>query len=166
MGTIAVMDNVLTPVRRLLWLVLVGAIGGAAWAWWRERTTPAASGPPEWPPLETSPRSARSTSSAATVDDTSGAPVVTPVADLAPTTTDQADVSDAPGDAVESSDDRLVWVVPEADGSCPVSHPIKANDNSGIFHVPGGRFYDRTKAERCYVSPEAATDDGYRRAKS
>ena len=52
------------------------------------------------------------------------------------------------------------------DGSCPLTHPIKANDNSGIFHVPGGRFYDRTKAERCYTTPEGATADGYRAAKS
>lgn len=57
------------------------------------------------------------------------------------------------------------WVEP-VDGTCPLSHPVKANDNSGIFHVPGGRFYDRTKAERCYATPDAATSDGYRAAKS
>ena len=59
----------------------------------------------------------------------------------------------------------LEWVAP-VEGACPVSHPVKANDNSGIFHVPGGRFYERTKPERCYASPEAATADGYRAAKS
>lgn len=58
------------------------------------------------------------------------------------------------------------WVEPNADGSCPSTHPIKANDNSGIFHVPGGRFYDRTKAERCYATAEAAAADGYRAAKA
>lgn len=57
------------------------------------------------------------------------------------------------------------WVEP-VDGGCPLSHPVKANANSGIFHVPGGRFYERTKPERCYRSPEAAADDGFRPAKS
>ena len=36
-------------------------------------------------------------------------------------------------------------------------HPIKANDNSGIFHVPGGQFYDRTE-------PSAATRPPRRRS--
>ncbi|MEM1332385.1 MAG: nuclease, partial [Actinomycetota bacterium] len=58
------------------------------------------------------------------------------------------------------------WVEPDDDGACPISHPIKANDNSGIFHVPGGRFYERTKAERCYADETGAEADGYRRAKS
>jgi hypothetical protein len=58
------------------------------------------------------------------------------------------------------------WVEPLDDGSCPATHPIKANDPSHIFHVPGGRFYERTDAVRCYSSPEAATSDGYRPAKA
>jgi len=57
------------------------------------------------------------------------------------------------------------WV-PANDGTCPLTHPVKANDSSKIFHVPGGRFYDRTRPERCYATPEAATADGYRAAKS
>ena len=63
-------------------------------------------------------------------------------------------------------DEQVLVLAPEDDGSCPVTHPIKANDNSGIFHVPGGRFYDRTKAERCYASADGAIADGYRQAKS
>jgi hypothetical protein len=58
------------------------------------------------------------------------------------------------------------WVEPLEGGGCPTSHPIKANDHSGIFHVPGGRFYDRTVAVRCYVDPESANADGYRPAKA
>jgi hypothetical protein len=58
------------------------------------------------------------------------------------------------------------WLPPKADGSCHDSHLIKANDNSGIFHVPGGRFYDRTKAERCYATAADAVADGYRPAKA
>lgn len=58
-----------------------------------------------------------------------------------------------------------VWRQP-VDGSCPEGFPIKANDNSGIYHVPGGRFYERTVPERCYPTPESAEADGYRRAKA
>lgn len=57
------------------------------------------------------------------------------------------------------------WVEP-VDGACPEGYPIKANDNSRIFHVPGGRFYDRTLAERCYASADDAVADGYRPAKA
>lgn len=57
------------------------------------------------------------------------------------------------------------WVAP-VDGSCPDGYPIKANDNSRIYHVPGGRFYDRTVPERCYAAAEDAEADGYRRAKA
>lgn len=57
------------------------------------------------------------------------------------------------------------WVAP-VDGQCPQGYPIKANDNSMIFHVPGGRFYDRTVPERCYADADAATADGYRAAKA
>jgi hypothetical protein len=57
------------------------------------------------------------------------------------------------------------WVSP-VDGKCPEGYPLKANDNSGIFHVPGGRFYARTVAERCYANAEDAIADGYRPAKA
>ena len=56
------------------------------------------------------------------------------------------------------------WVGP-VDGVCPVSHPIKGNDSSKIFHVPGGSSYDRTVPERCYARAEDAESDGYRQAK-
>jgi hypothetical protein len=57
------------------------------------------------------------------------------------------------------------WVLP-ANGECPSGYPIKANDSSRIFHVPGGRSYDRTVPERCYATAEDATADGYRAAKA
>ena len=56
--------------------------------------------------------------------------------------------------------------MPPVDGKCPDGYPMKANDNSGIFHVPGGRFYDRTVAERCYANADDAIADGYRPAKA
>ena len=45
-------------------------------------------------------------------------------------------------------------------------HTIKVGAKSEVYHVPGGRFYDRTVAERCYASADDAEADGYRRAKS
>lgn len=57
------------------------------------------------------------------------------------------------------------WVTP-ANGVCPDGYPIKANDSSHIFHVPGGRFYERTAADRCYASADDAVADGYRAAKA
>jgi hypothetical protein len=57
-------------------------------------------------------------------------------------------------------------VSPNDDGTAPATHPIKANEKSGIYHVPGGRFYGRTKPERCYATPSDAEADGYRQAKS
>lgn len=70
----------------------------------------------------------------------------------------------APSDTIEVAV-RPSWVLP-VDGECPPGYPVKANDNSGIFHVPGGRFYERTKPERCYVDAESAAADGYRAAKA
>ncbi len=57
------------------------------------------------------------------------------------------------------------WVA-SVDGECPAGYPVKANDNSHIYHVTGGRFYDRTVAERCYATAATAERDGYRPAKT
>jgi hypothetical protein len=51
------------------------------------------------------------------------------------------------------------------DGQCPVGYPVKVA-SSGIYHVPGGRFYDRTTPQRCYASTGDAEADGYRAAKA
>ena len=53
------------------------------------------------------------------------------------------------------------WVEPE-DGACPLSHPVKAKVQSGIFHAPGSAFYDRTQPDRCYRDVAAAEADGLR----
>lgn len=57
------------------------------------------------------------------------------------------------------------WVLPAADGTCPPDHPIKAKIASGIYHVPGGIFYERTHPDRCYVDGAAAEADGLRPAR-
>lgn len=56
------------------------------------------------------------------------------------------------------------WREP-VDGACPEGYPVKVA-KSGIYHVPGGRSYERTTAERCYMNAEDAEADGYRRAKA
>ena len=61
--------------------------------------------------------------------------------------------------------------VPSQDAwTCPLSHPIKGNftPSSGercIYHVPGARYYGRTKPERCYAAEADAVRDGCRRSK-
>lgn len=57
------------------------------------------------------------------------------------------------------------WAAP-CDGGCPETHPIKAKAASGIYHRPGGRFYDRTVPDRCYGAEADAEADGYRAARS
>jgi hypothetical protein len=145
------MSSVVTAVRRSLLVILVASSLGAAYAWWRDREQDSLA-PAEWPPI-TPPEPTAEHSSSAVPE---GA---------APTS---AALVNALVDAPEarSTDGAAAGWVASDDGSCPLSHPIKANDNSGIFHVPGGRFYDRTKAERCYSDDEAAVADGYRQAKN
>jgi hypothetical protein len=51
------------------------------------------------------------------------------------------------------------------DGVCPADRPIKGNRGSMgamIYHVPGGRNYDRTKPEACFATVEEAEAAGYR----
>lgn len=85
----------------------------------------------------------------------------------APATPAPAAPTDAPAAqaVADLPDPAALWVAP-VDGQCPEGYPVKANDNSGIYHLPGGRFYDRTIPERCYASAEGAEADGYRRAKA
>ena len=52
-----------------------------------------------------------------------------------------------------------------ADSECPDSHPVKANDNSCIYHMPGQQHYGKTNARHCYASASAAQADGYRAAR-
>jgi len=61
-------------------------------------------------------------------------------------------------------------VPPQDAWTCPLSHPIKGNFTTysgepGIYHAPGGRFYGKTKPERCYATDEATVKDGCRRSK-
>jgi hypothetical protein len=72
----------------------------------------------------------------------------------------------APRHDPTSDDGAESWRPVNADGTMPDGYPIKAKNQSMIFHVPSGRFYDRTRPERCYATEAAAIADGYRRSKS
>jgi len=55
--------------------------------------------------------------------------------------------------------------VDPVDGECPPSHPVKGKLASGIYHLPGGLNYARTRPDRCYTDAAAAEADGLRPAK-
>ena len=55
-------------------------------------------------------------------------------------------------------------VQPNEDGSCPSSAPIKGSNNQK-YHLPGGRYYDHTKARMCFASEADAQRAGYVKAK-
>jgi hypothetical protein len=131
-------------LRRLFWLgVLIGG-GYGGYVVWKRRRSPEATAP-QWPPL--------------------------PVANTDPVKSDTAKPATArpatakPTTAEPAAAKAQRWVAP-INGKCPDGYPVKANDNSRIYHVPGGRFYDRTAAERCYASADDALADGYRPAKA
>ncbi|MDJ0769319.1 MAG: hypothetical protein QNJ12_11015 [Ilumatobacter sp.] len=164
----------LTLLRRAFWLALLGGAGYAVWTTWQRQHEATGGGPAEWPPMAPAASSgngavAATTSAFAEVSDAdlTAAAATDDAAEAAesePAAADEAAPSaTAPSGDAPSGEAR--WIEP-TDGACPVTHPIKANDNSGIYHVPGGRFYERTGAERCYASEADAEADGYRRAKS
>jgi hypothetical protein len=137
-----------TALRRTVLLTLLALGVGAALSWWRSQaTTPTPAQPPQWPDWP------------ARADE----PNATDVADLGAA----ADVADtAETDTATSGAAEPAWLPANEDGSTPAGHPVKVKESSGIFHVPGGRFYDRTKPDRCYPTAAAAEDDGYRRSKT
>jgi hypothetical protein len=72
----------------------------------------------------------------------------------------------APAAATRRHDEPSVapaWVQP-SDGACPDGYPVKAKLASGIFHLPGGLSYERTRPDRCYRDADAAEADGLRPA--
>jgi hypothetical protein len=130
-----------TALRRTVLLTLLALGVGAAVSWWRSQaTTPTPSQPPQWPEWP-----ARANDADA----------------VAPSVAAARSVAAAPDDAAERA-----WLPANDDGSTPDGHPVKVKESSGIFHVPGGRFYDRTRPDRCYPTAAAAEADGYRRSKT
>jgi len=145
------------PLRRTVLLALVALLLGAL-ALRGRRAAPATAVPEaaagdelRWPPIEPADRTA------------TPAPAPAPApAELDPQVA--ADVAEVPVDAAALAEARP-WVH-GTPGSCPDGFPVKVNVRSGIFHVPGGRFYDRTVADRWYATAGDAVADGYRAAKA
>ncbi|GAA5033247.1 fibronectin type III domain-containing protein [Microbacterium fluvii] len=54
---------------------------------------------------------------------------------------------------------------PASEWNCPSWAPIKGNADSGIYHMPGQRYYNATKPEECFRTQSAAVAAGYRKAK-
>jgi hypothetical protein len=54
---------------------------------------------------------------------------------------------------------------PVSSWNCPSWAPIKGNADSGIYHMPGQRFYKATKPEDCFRTEAAARSADYRKAK-
>jgi hypothetical protein len=47
------------------------------------------------------------------------------------------------------------------DGEAPRGYKIKGNADSGLYHVPGSAFYDRTVAELWFKTAEDAEAAGF-----
>lgn len=58
------------------------------------------------------------------------------------------------------------YTPPKGATSCPAWAPIKGNADSGIYHVPGGRYYNATKPEDCFRTEADAVRAGYRKSKA
>ena len=54
---------------------------------------------------------------------------------------------------------------PVSKWNCPSWAPIKGNAPSGIYHLRGQAYYDRTTPEQCFATESAAVKAGYRRSK-
>ena len=139
---------------------LLGLLAGAAYAVWKFvaarspdtagvtfRTSPVPSLPRPVPRIDTPPAAAAPVAATPNAPESPERPLV-----------DGAGATPVPEAVITGS---TPWVDP-IDGECPVSHPVKAKLTSGIYHLPGGGNYDRTRAERCYVDANAATADGLR----
>ena len=55
-------------------------------------------------------------------------------------------------------------VPPISEEHCPPNAPIKGNESSGIYHMPGDAYYDATHPEVCFATPQDAEAAGYRAA--
>lgn len=74
-------------------------------------------------------------------------------------------VAVAPTAAAQRATEAGIATVAPIDGICPASHPIKGNHSSSgdfIYHIPGSRFYERTRPEVCFASEQEAQTAGFR----
>jgi hypothetical protein len=166
---------------RFVWLAVLGGAVVAGWRAWRSRSGAGPTGPgsPEGPsltivhPADDRIRPAVGSTGPAPVQATASAVAPGVVGSPGPaggrngsavSSTDPHDPH-PPGDAgAGEAASGMRWVA-AAGGERPDGYPVKVNERSGIYHVPGGLSYERTRPTRWYTSAEAAEADGFRRAK-
>ena len=87
-----------------------------------------------------------------------GTPGCTSTASATPSAAPQA----SPGPPVSAAGKPSAGgaVAPISEDDCPPNAPIKGNQ-SGLYHVPGGAYYDVTDPEQCFATPGAAEVAGY-----
>ena len=139
---------------RVFRLIKIGAIVGAIVGAIRMllgRRQPPVTGESSWPTLAERAAATRARQTEPAASEPAGQPGEP---------AEQADDEPEPAESAAGED----WVEP-VDGACPATHPVKGKSGTGIFHMPGGLFYDRTVPDRCYRSAEAAEADGLRPAK-
>jgi hypothetical protein len=53
------------------------------------------------------------------------------------------------------------WVRGDGSSECPSEYPVKGNEESMLYHGPGGRSYAVTQPEFCFASEPEAEAAGY-----
>jgi micrococcal nuclease len=81
------------------------------------------------------------------------------------TTADEPASATSGSTATSSAKPSGGGVPPVSEERCPPSAPIKGNEDSGIYHMPGDAYYDATHPEECFATPQDAEAAGYRAAK-
>lgn len=149
-------------LARMFRLIKIGAIGGLVVGAVRMllgRRQPPVTGEASWPTLAEQAAASQAQPSEPAADEPSGQ-----AEQSADEPAEEAEQAEEAGDERDEPADGEDWVEP-VDGACPATHPVKGKPGSGIYHEPGGLFYDRTVPQRCYRSAEAAEADGLRAAK-
>lgn len=74
-----------------------------------------------------------------------------------------ADATDVASDAAQTDAGAPYEgaALPLEDGSAPEGFEIKGNEQSKLYHVPGSRHYNQTKAEYYFATVEAAEAAGF-----
>lgn len=152
-------------LARMFRLIKIGAIGGlivGAVRMLLGRRQPPVTGEASWPTLAEQAAASQAQPSEPESDEQAGQTERS--ADEPAEAAEQTEqAGDEPGEPADDEDGED-WVEP-VDEACPATHPVKGKPGSGIYHEPGGLFYDRTVPQRCYRSAEAAEADGLRAAK-
>jgi trigger factor len=103
---------------------------------------------------------------AITLSGETGSDVPEPQAMSATTPAESAEVEAVESGTAGTGESKYEGAV-EGDGTnnVPEGYPIKGNDSSKIYHVPGGGSYENTVAEYYFATPEDAEAAGFRAAK-